>query len=554
MKKTFKWIGILLLCTGVLCTGAFFAEKQKREAAFFREGELQYLSRTEGRKFQVYEDGVWKEQFLTGVNIGAGKPGAFPGELAISQEEYFRWFQYISDMNADVIRVYTTLKPDFYQALYEFNQKAERPLYLLQGVWINEDEISRLQDAYAEDGKILEDFIQDGKELVDIIHGNAVLPEQAGYASGTYRKDVSPYVIGWIMGIEWDPYFVEETDRNNPEKDSYKGSCLYTEGASPFEAFLCEAGDRILQYEMETYQMTRALSFANWPTTDMLDHPNEPYEHDDMAVVNMEHIRATDAFPSGLFASYHVYPYYPEFINYQKSYPEFRDETGKINTYQAYLRDLYQQHTIPVMVAEFGVPASRGKAHDCRYSGYTQGNHDEAEQGRIDASLLQDIYEEGYCGAMVFSWQDEWFKRTWNTMDLDDPDRRPFWSNPQTNEQAFGLLAFEPGAKESVCYVDGDPEEWEGATPLADSGQAELYIRSDEKYVYLMIRADDFDLEEDSLYLPVDILEGQGNLSWPQADLSFEKGADFLICICGKEHSRILVDAYYDSFYYTYAE
>ena len=89
----------------------------------------------------------------------------------------------------------------------------------------------------------------------------------------------------------------------------------------------------------------------------MLTHSNEPSLDEDRAVVNIEHIKATDSFEPGVFASYHIYPYYPDFMNYQREYAEFRDETGKINSYRAYLRDLMSQHTMPVLVAEVGVPA-----------------------------------------------------------------------------------------------------------------------------------------------------------------------------------------------------
>ena len=34
------------------------------------------------------------------------------------------------------------------------------------------------------------------------------------------------------------------------------------------------------------------------------------------AQVDVEHIQTTDAFLSGYFASYHVYPYYPDYLYY----------------------------------------------------------------------------------------------------------------------------------------------------------------------------------------------------------------------------------------------
>jgi len=515
---------------------------------------IKHAAKIEGRSFYVYSGGKWEKKFLKGVNIGAGKPGHFPGELAITKEEYMRWFAYISQMNADVIRVYTTMKPEFYDALYDFNRTSPHPIYLMQGVWINEDDIETLKDAYAANGKIKNNFIKDTKDLVDIIHGKADLHTKPGFASGTYKSDVSRYVIGWILGIEWDPNFVTVTNNANPDKASYSGKYLYTQKASPFEAFLCEAGDSVIGYEASEYGMTRPLSFTNWLTTDTLEHPNEPFEQEDMAQVDTEHIKNTELFTPGVFASYHVYPYYPDFMSYQREYASFKDESGKVNTYRAYLRDLFKQHTVPVLVAEFGVPASRGMAHESLYSGYNQGKLDETQQGVIQADLLKDIYEEGYCGAIVFAWQDEWFKRTWNTADFDLPDTRPYWSNPQTNEQQFGLLAFDPGQKKSVCYVDGDVDEWDDSQLVYSDEDVRLHVKSDEKYVYLMAAAKNYDFEKDELLIPVDILQGQGNLNHSASDAKFQRPADFLIKISGKKDSRILVDAYYDSFNYMYAE
>lgn len=553
MIKKLKLPGLALLCSIIILGSVIFVMMQKKNVDAYEDKGLTYISKVEGRDFYIYADGKWQKNFLTGVNIGAAKPGYFPGELAVTKEEYLRWFQYIGDMNAKVIRVYTTLKPDFYDALYEYNRKAEKPLYLMQGVWVNEEDISKSKDAYANNEQIKNNFIKDSVDLVDIIHGNATLPSRPGFASGEYKSDVSKYVIGWILGIEWDSEFVDGTNQNNPARGSYSGEFLTTEGASPFEIFLCEVGDQILDYEAEKYKMTRALSFTNWLTTDMLEHPNEAYEKEDKAVVNTEHIKAKENFKSGLFASYHIYPYYPEFMNYQKEYINFHDETGAINTYKAYLRDLMKEHTMPVLVAEFGVPSSRGKAHDSLYSGYNQGNLDETEQGQIDASLLNDIYDEGYCGALVFTWQDEWFKRTWNTMDLDLPDTRPFWSNPQTNEQEFGVLAFDPGEEKSICYVDGDVSDWDADAPVAASGGTEFYVKSDEKYVYAMVKTKDYDFYHDTLYVSLDTIQGQGNSTYENT-ISFERPADFLIQINGENNSRIMVDSYYDSFYYLYAE
>ena len=514
--------------------------------------DIRYIAKIDGRDFLINSAGHWQKKFLKGVNMGVGKPGTFPGEYAITKAEYLRWFQNISDMNAEVIRVYTTQKPEFYDALHEFNHTAKKPLYLLQGVYMREESIRILEDAHSKHSQIMREFIADAQELVDVLHGNAKLPEQPGRPSGEYKSDISDYVIGWILGIEWDPMFVIRTNKRNPGKNNYSGKFLYTEKASPFEAFLCEVGDRVLTYEFDKYKMYRPLSFTNWLTTDIVKHPNEPFSNEDKVEVNLEHLKARTSFKPGIFASYHVYPYYPDFFNYQRSYTQYVDSTGMVNTYRAYLNDLFKKHTMPVLVAEVGIPAARGMAHVNIHSGYNQGRHNEFEQGRMLSSLIRDIHAEGYCGALIFSWQDEWFKRVWNTMHFDLPGQRPFWSNPQANEQQFGLLAFDPGKDKTVSEVDGDISEWQDTPSIYANEKLTLYAKSDEKYLYLMAKTKDYDFANDTLYIAIDSLPDQGNSRDTIRRLQFDRPAEFILQINGENNSKILVDAYYDAFYFLY--
>jgi len=526
----------------------FYSDVMYTPNRHFVDENVKYLAKTQGMDFLVYENGTFNEFFVKGVNIGAAKPGYFPGELSITKEEYLKWFQYIEEMGANTIRVYTTLMPEFYEALYEFNYGKEKPLYLIHGVWVNEEDTITLLDAYGEEGKILKEFIKDAKDIVDILHGNASLPKRVGFASGEYKFDVSNYVIGWILGTEWDPYFVNSTNSNYIRP--YDGTFLYTENASAFENFLAEVGDKTIAYEYQKYGVYRPTAFSNWLTTDPLTHPNEPMEVEDMATVDTEHIKAKEGFKSGLFASYHVYPYYPEFINSDLKYRANIDSDGEVNTYEGYLKDLISHHTIPVIVAEFGIPSSRAKAHDAVPSGYNQGKHSEEEQGEILIDMFTNIYETGYCGGIMFSWQDEWFKKTWNTMDFDDEESRAYWSNPQTNEQHFGLLSFDPGEIKSICYVDGEKEDWINDKPLLSQDGIDLYMKSDEKYVYLAI--DNYKLGEKTINIPIDTIKNQGNDSYK--DLKFSQLIDFIIEIDGTNNSRIIVDQYYDTYTFQYGE
>lgn len=490
--------------------------------------------------------------FMRGVNIGATEPGLFPGDLTISYDTYYRWFGYISEMNCNCIRIYTLMPPQFYQALGDFNKKAKNRLYLYQGIWVNEEDIERLSDTYAENEKILNDFTTDAVNLVNVIHGKAKIAETAGEAYGTYNTDVSPWLVGWIIGIEWDPNFVINTNNQHPDKKDYDGKYLYTQTASPFEAFLCRVGDALIKHEAETYKFQVPLAFSNWITTDPLTHPNEPHFDEDKTTVNTENVKSRN-FGPGMFASYHIYPYYPDSLNYQEDYLEYTDDSGKVNTYEAYLEDLKLAHTMPIIVAEFGIPTSRGMGHES-VMGYNQGMVDETAQGAMLIDMLGSIENAKYAGGIVFTWQDEWFKRTWNNVMFDIADRRPYWSNIQTTEQCFGLLAFDPGKESMAAYVDGDVSEWKNTQPTVTTGQGKLYIKSDERYLYIMLDAGNYDFEKDTLLIPINTIADQGNLKAAQYNAEFDTAADFLIYINGKDNSHIYVDRYYDAFNYYFLE
>jgi len=511
---------------------------------------LNYNARVQGQSFEVLKDGKWEPIVFKGVNIGMGKPGAFPGEAAITEEEYYQWFQQIAEMNANTIRIYTLHPPGFYRALGKYNEKhPNKPLYILHGVWMNEEGLADSLDAYNEE--TLKDFQLEMKRMVDVIHGNKYVEPKVGHASGLYDVDVSKYVIGWVLGIEWYPHMVVGTNDKHATIGQYNGTYFETKNATPFEHWLAEQMDLITLYEKDKYNWLRPMSFTNWVTTDLLKHPSEPSEDEDLVGVNPNVIYTKGEMQSpGQFASYHVYPYYPDFFNFDKDYLNYVDFRGHKNSYAGYLKELHEAHRMPVLIAEFGIPASRGKTHENVY-GWNQGQMSEQAQGETLQHLFEDIMHEGLLGGLVFTWQDEWFKRTWNTMDYDDPNRRPFWSNAQTNEQQFGLLSFD----RLKVKVDGNTEEWKG-TQLYDttpSDSTDFAVDYDEKYLYLKIKNDI--LQKTSPRILLDVVPEQGNTSATSIkDMTFSNGIDFIVELNKDGNSRVVIDEYYDfyDFFYGY--
>ena len=107
------------------------------------------------------------------------------------------------------------------------------------------------------------------------------------------------------------------------------------------------------------------MHLSNWLTTDVIEHKNDIDEANTLGDIDEKKIKSKYEFESGLFVSYHVYPYYPDFLNYDPKYSQYIDEKGNKNSYEAYLKDLISHYDDrPVIVSEFGVPTSRGITHE----------------------------------------------------------------------------------------------------------------------------------------------------------------------------------------------
>src|SRR6185437_6657471 len=246
---------------------------------------------------------------------------------------------------------------------------------------------------------------------------------RSGHASGIYSADVSRWTLGYLIGREWEPYSVLSYARQHPARTSYAGRYLTMHGGNAVDAWLAEVADSMIAYEMGTYNAQRPLAYTNWPTLDPLHHPTEstlaeedsirhvrheiapemPKEYDNDAIgLDAALVQATAAYSAGVFASFHAYPYYPDFMAADPGYDRATSPEGRSN-YFGYLRDLVRHFgTMPVVISEYGVPSSRGDAH-LQPQGWDHGGHSEAEQASINARLTRDIYAAGAAGAGLFS-------------------------------------------------------------------------------------------------------------------------------------------------------
>ena len=520
---------------------------EKLESDDLREilDDIQYHYRTGKTYFQVKnKDDEWQDIFLKGVNLGVAVPGKFPAEFSLTFEQYLDWLKEIGEMNANVIRTYTILPPEFYKALAYYNlHHKNKPVYIMQGVWATVPE-----DEYYYNTAYTRRFQKEIIDVLDVIHGNAVLQPKPGKAHGVYATDVSKYVLGYLLGREWEPKGVYKTIHKN-KNDHFEGNFVSINNGNSMEVWLAKMMDFTVRYETQTYQWQHPVSFVNWLPLDPMYHDTEYIENkkvkeydNDLMQLDFRKFNATPMFKAGIYAAYHVYPYYPDFIYQQKEYIDATNHKGEKDNFFGYLQDL-KHHTagLPLVIAEYGLPTSRGISHFTP-SGFNQGGHSKARQAELSLTLTEDIRETNCAGAIYFEWADEWFKHNWLVLDFEIPyENRKLWHNMENPEQNFGILALENREK----TIDGSFKDWQ----MPDSQHIRLSADADATYFYLAAKLPDFDFNKNNLYIAIDTYDKEkGDHKLPFSDKLFDNGFEFLCRFKSPDSAKILVDEPYSVF------
>jgi hypothetical protein len=466
--------------------------------------------------------------FLMGVNLGFALPGKFPTGFPEDEGTYMEWFGRIREMNANVIRVYTILPPSFYRSVRKFN-RSRKPgdgLFVIQGIWAELPERADFRGA-----AYLRDVKNEIRRAVDVVHGNAAIPPRRGHAHGEYAADISDSVAGFIFGREWEPPDVVAFNERSPAA-GFTGTYLSISDANPMEAWLTEMLDTLVAYEAERYGTTRPVAWMNWPPLDPLTHTSEATLREelefrrrrgeavpdvdlseawdnDAVQIDETKIRARPEFRGGIFSSYHVYPYYPDFLRNEEKYGKrtFPEGSSRYYNYLVDLRNHYRE--IPLLISEYGLPTSRGIAR-FHPEGLSHGGHNEAEQADRLKRLTRSIRKAGCAGAVVFSWIDEWVKTSWMARGMEE--RGELWFNAQDPEESYGLMAVLPSGTGKLA---GDPSAWDSAA-LLHSGEtaSPLAVLGDGHDGARDLRRLYADVDAGYLHLRMDV---SGPIDWENA-------------------------------------
>lgn len=478
---------------------------------------------------------------IRAVNMTSALPGHTLAEYAPNKNDYLRWIEQISEMGSNAIRVYSLMDSDFYDALYEFNSREKNPIYLIQGIEVSDQANYGSGSGYSSIFK--DSLLNDGKKAIDIIHGRKISIKTMFDTDTIYRKDVSKWVIGYVIGSNWDSRMIAYTNNYEIASKNYSGKYIRTaDDASPFEALLAEIMDEMMIYESNKYSKQRLMSFFLDSQIDFLEYTDDfTDKYKKYIYLDPENIKITSECKSGFYPTYKVNDYSSEFLNYisetqKNELSKYIDIDELKSSNNAYYNILASYHTTPI-VAQYGFSSSRNSTLE-------QSNPmDEVQQGTSIINTYTQLMNAGWNGVCIEDWQDCWQRRTWNEAYVTLLDRNYLWHDLQAEGQNYGLLSFSPGKEKDKILIDGKMDEWDESNKVhINRDDYELYLKYDTEGAKILIRNED--IENKDLYIPIDIMDDVGSTicNIEKNKIECDRRADFVIRINGKDNSAIYVN------------
>jgi hypothetical protein len=488
----------------------------------------------EGEHFTVWDGDRYRPLFVRAMNIGASLPGSGPNDLDMTYDDYRCWLDILGSLGFNALRLYVPHYPAFYSALADHNHaRPDQPLYILQGSYLPEppeesEDVDIYQFAGTFDGML--------RDLVDVVHGHGNIARGPRGAFGTYPVDVSRWTLGYIVGREVLATEALSTNAAHPSATRYEGKRLRMLDVTATEAFMAERLDKLVDYERTQYNTGRPIAWSNWLELDPITHPTEgSSSKKDIAQADFAKLDPFDV-PAGHFVSYHVYPYYPNFVSEDPDYRMFSDEMGP-NSYLGMLHALREHHAGQALfIAEFGVPSSWGRAHTS-HSGMHHGGLNEDQQARFAGRMTHNIHSAGAAGFAYFQLTDGWWKRVWVTAPITFPhERLRYWHDMMNAQQNYGIIAF-----------DLPPPDWDKGQVDTGSGRVRaLRVRYDAEFVHLRVELDAPLEPGEELVLGLDTYaDDRGELQLPNGKRT-QRSNEFALVVDGAGTAELLVMRSYD--------
>lgn len=446
---------------------------------------------------------------VKGIEVDASFGPHRANDFTIDDETWLRWFRLIRNTGANTVRVSTVMDDTFYRALYDYNSANTEPLFLLQGIRVAYDEVN--MDQTQGKMRFYNLLKEDARDVIDIVHGRNYILGNNQKGSGLYRYNLSPWVLGYLIGDEWNQDMISYIDHTlTDDFEDYVGKYVETSVESTaFEKLIAALLDDMIRYETNKYHTQRPISVNS---TFVMD-PFEYHTHikQQLGKINrftMDHFLLTEHQHAGLFASYAYEDWPAEASEY------IINENVRSTSFSDYLTELQEAHDMPVIISSFGYPSDM----------YL---NQEGDQGLLLTNDLQLFEESGFNGAVIRSLQDVWDRRTVQTAFMYALEEIHEWHDALTPTQHFGLIGFEPYREDTLMRIDGAEDDW---IDVAYTKEDTLKVTRDHRYLYLLAKSTDIDPDQ-SLYVGFDVHPALGVTVMPQVGVTLESPIEFLLAI-----------------------
>ena len=474
-----------------------------------------------------------KKFSIKAVNLGSYKKGSSESDYSVTYSDYIRWFKGMTKMGINTVRVSNIQSPEFYKALYNYNKKHKKKLYLIQGTDVGNLQKNSRYSYFEKDTH--NDLFENIRQMVDVIHGKRIIPQNREFASGVYTHDVSKYTLGYVIGTDWNDTTIEYTNNKEKNKKKYNGRYFYTnKKARPFEVYLAEVLDTLVGYESKKYGTQRLVSIGNQPITDPFTYDEAVTDfYNKFASFDIANIKSKKKFKSGMMAAFQVYSAYPDFYGYDVE-----------NSYEIYLKRLNDHYKMPLFISEFGYSTSRLTNLNPLNDTFGNGTYDEKAQGKMIVKSLKMFKELGINNFAIYEWLDEFDKTSWNTIYGIDTKDNQMWDDVLTYPQHFGLVTYDSYTNDNkIVKIDGKTNDWNLSNPVIKNKEYKLYTSYDKAYINILINVKKG--INNKLYIPIDLTPKSGTKNSKIGNLKFSKKTDFLIEL-NNNNSKVYVQDYYN--------
>lgn len=417
------------------------------------ENKKQLKTRISDNKIQIYSDDKWVDLKLKGFDMYGEKPGNNRYDYSDGYDYYKTLIAKIGSSGANVVRTYDLYSPDFYRALYEYNNSAKSKLYLLQGLSFSDIDMSNPTS-----DETLKQLKQKAGRTVSAMFGDTSSNSGDGGNTALYRHNVSPYLLGYTvdLGIDGNLY-------KTIAKSAYAFDGKYYSSQNSVEALYATVMDEISAYSLKKYGNvpiviakgnTALLGGAFWSGKNSF---------------NLSNITTGDEAKQKFAVCYTAKLSDKTYKNNKSKLKPGKNKTA----YDAYIDEIIAQNNAPVLIDEFGASSSVSLYGNTDSEIYGLS---EEEQGKQIIAMYKSVNSKNILGGLVDSANDSWADVGDESYSSTVPlANAGLWHDVTDINQTSGILSVDSGENENSKLSVAEADQIISGIDYS-SNEAYLYI------------------------------------------------------------------------------